>query len=332
MNYFPAVSSILSAAHLNRFLIDTYHLSGDTNCTIIKAGVNHTYAVTGSSGNYVFRVYCHSWRTEREIMEEIRLIEHLRVNNIPVSYAIADTGGNYIQQLQAIEGDRFGVLFSYAEGEKLFYSSGETHSRIGEIMGRIHNLTQGFKMDRVIYTPEILLDESFEQLKQFVPLDTDEMKFMLSAKEYLSGILGQVNMEQVRQGAVHLDIWFDNLNISKQGEVTIFDFDNCGNGWLCYDVGYYLMQLFTVETDPKEYEAKAACFLNGYESVAELSDEEKRIIPFLGTVIYFFYLGVQCERFDDWSNVFISETYLKRFIVARVKKYFDYTMEQLARP
>ncbi len=84
------------------------------------------------------------------------------------------------------------------------------------------------------------------------------------------------------------------------------------------------MQLQVLEPDLDEYNAKAAAFLNGYRSFAPISDEEERILPMLGVAMYFFYLGVQCYRFEDFSNMFISETYLKRYIALRVKKFFDF--------
>jgi hypothetical protein len=37
-----------------------------------------------------------------------------------------------------------------------------------------------------------------------------------------------------------------------------------------------------------------------------------------------FLLGVHLGRFEDYSNMFLNETYLKRYITQRVKKYFDY--------
>jgi hypothetical protein len=43
----------------------------------------------------------------------------------------------------------------------------------------------------------------------------------------------------------------------------------------------------------------------------------------LGVTLYFFYLGVQCQRYENWSNVFLNETHLKRFVNLLVKKYFD---------
>ena len=36
-----------------------------------------------------------------------------------------------------------------------------------------------------------------------------------------------LNEKHIRFGAVHLDVWFDNMHIDKEKEVTFFDFDHC---------------------------------------------------------------------------------------------------------
>ena len=128
----------------------------------------------------------------------------------------------------------------------------------------------------------------------------------------------------MRNGIVHLDIWFDNLNITKDKEVTLFDFDFCGNGWLCLDVAYYILQLHNIEKyDEKAYQPKIDSFLKGYETITKLSAEEKRLIPILGVSLYYFYLGVQCQRYENWSNSFLNAHYLKRFINGLVKRYYE---------
>jgi Ser/Thr protein kinase RdoA (MazF antagonist) len=154
--------------------------------------------------------------------------------------------------------------------------------------------------------------------------DTEEMNFMKSAQSYLFKEFKNVDTSKIRQGVVHLDIWFDNLNITNDNKVTIFDFDFCGNGWLCLDVAYYVLQLHNIEKyEAKDYQPKVDSFLKGYESITPLSTEEKRLIPILGVSLYFFYLGIQCQRYDNWSNSFLSENYLKRFINGLVKRYYD---------
>ncbi len=324
MNHFPVITSTLSEKHLALFLQEKYNLSADTTCQLIKTGINHVYLVTDGERKSVFRVYSLNWRSRQEISEEIRLLNLLNENQIPVSYPIADANGNYIHSLNAPEGERFGAMFSYARGEKVLNFSPALHEKIGEIMARFHQITHNFHLDRVTYTPEKVLLESPQHFFGFLPDDTPEVEFIRYAQKHLLELLKQVDETQVRKGVIHLDIWFDNLNILDEKNITLFDFDFCGNGWLCYDIGYYILQIYGTETDENEYKLKAESFLKGYESITPLTAEEKRILPILGECIYLFYLGVQCQRFSNWSNTFINEVYLKRFINLRIKRWFDY--------
>jgi len=323
MRPFPSISSILSASHLAIFLKDKYSLSASASCKLLKTGINHSYLVTDGADKFVFRVYSLNWRSETEINEEIRLLNLLRDGGVRVSYPLNDASGNYLQQLDAPEGKRFGLMFSFAEGDKFLNLSEEQHYNIGETMARIHRSTEGLQLQRVDYTPKTILQDPFIYLDNFLPAQSDEMAWMLSAQKYLLRELANADDTQMRKGVVHLDIWFDNMNITKDGVVTIFDFDFCGNGWLAYDIAYNILQIHSTEKDPAERERKKKSFLDGYESVIKISDEERRLLPALGVSLYFFYLGIQCQRFDNWSNVFLNETYLKRFISLLVKKYFE---------
>ncbi len=306
------------------FLQQQYALGGEITCRLIKAGVNHSYLIVVGSQQFVFRIYSLGWRTPAAIDEEIRLLAHIRQGGIPVSYALPDKAGQYRQAIDAPEGTRYGVLFSYADGQKLLTFPGDTHEQLGRIMARFHQLTEGFVLDRVTYTPDHLLVDSLEKVAPFLSADSPEMQFLRTAQAWLRTELTNADQTLLRRGAVHLDIWFDNLNIDASGNATLFDFDFCGNGPLVLDVGYYLMQLHSTETDVAEFRAKAARFLHGYESIQPLTDEEKRILPMMGISIFCFYLGVQCERFDNWSNVFLNELHLQRLISLRIKRWYDF--------
>ncbi len=324
MSMFPVSSSILSANHLNVFLQGKYNLARNATCSLIKAGINHSYLIHSGEKKYIFRVYSLNWRTDKEIIEEIRLTNLLKENNISVSFAIKDLTGNYIQSFSAPEGNRPGVMFSWAEGEKSLNFSSETHFKVGETMALIHKNTLNLKLNRETYTPQALLIDSFEILKQFLSVETAEMTFMGSVQKLLLEELAKADLTKLRHGAVLLDIWFDNLHLNAKDEITIFDFDFCGNGWLCLDIAYYLLQLFVLEPDKNEHRMKMESFLNGYESITKISMDEKRLLPTLGLSLHYFYLGIQCRRFENWSNVFINETYLKRYIEVRIKKYYEH--------
>ncbi len=324
MSHFPATKSILSAEHLARFLQEKYSLGSETKCRIIRSGINDNYIVTDGEKKFVFRVYSLDWRSEKEITEEIRLLAFLKGKNISVSYAIPDSGGRFLQTFDAFEGKRFGVLFSFAEGKKIPHFAPELHFKIGEVMANLHNVVVNKQIDRVTYTPEVLLVNSLKHVEELFPGVTDEMDFMRSAQAFLLKEFRKANISELRRGIVHIDIWFDNLNISDDGGVTLFDFDFCGNGWLAIDLACYLMELHFTEPVEAEYRTKAEGFLAGYESVTPLSSEEKRLLPHLGLCLYFFYLGVQCLRFDNYSNVFLSEANVKRYIIARVQRFWNF--------
>lgn len=324
MTNFPVTNSNLSATHLGLFLQEKYCLSKDTKCQLIKAGINDTYLITDNLDKFVFRVYSFNWRSRAEIEEEIKLLKQLKENTISISYPLSDKECNYIQTLNAPEGDRFAVLFTFALGEKQHLISKETHFEIGQLMARLHKITHNQKINRIDYTPEVILVDSLKKIATFLKSDTEEMSFMKTTQTYLAKEFENADISKIRQGIVHLDIWFDNLNITKENQVTIFDFDFCGNGWLCLDIAYYVLQLHNVEKyEAIDYQPKVKSFIQGYESVTAISAEEKRLIPMLGVSLYFFYLGVQCQRYDNWSNSFLSENYLKRYINGLVKRYCD---------
>ena len=323
MEKFPVTSSILSANHIGLLVAKKYGLIGDISCKLLKAGINHSYLIALAARKFIFRVYSLNWRSDLEINEEIRLLNLLRDVGVSVSFPLKDVDDQYLQYLDAPEGIRQGVLFSFAEGHKLFNFSADLHFKVGETMAKMHQATCNFNLERISYSPEVVLEDSLSRLLEFLPVDSAEIMWMRSAQKYLIEETNKADVSQLRSGSVHLDIWFDNMNITEDGEITIFDFDFCGNGWLSYDVAYYILQLHSTEKDVSQRDFKVEAFLSGYESVTKLTDEEKRMLPMLGVSLYFFYLGVQCQRYDNWSNVFLNEAHLKRYINLLVKTYFE---------
>lgn len=322
MTTFPVIASTLSEKDLGNFIIEKYNLNSNFECKLFRTGVNHTYFISNSNTKYVARVYYHNWRSKTEIKEELELLKILKNNNLSISFPISDKNDELIQEINAPEGIRYVVLFSFANGEKKRFMTNENCFDVGSLIAKIHNITANKKIDRVNYDSEILLKKSYNYLKPFFSEDLSEMKFLKEIGEKISKTFKESNLEDNQKGIVHLDIWYDNFSINTENEITIFDFDNCGNGILILDVGYFCKQLFFIEQDKNQYELKVKSFLEGYKEFRELSNEEINLIPETGASIFIFYLGVQAQRFD-WSNIFLTENYLKMF-VGRIKDWVDY--------
>ncbi len=322
MRTIPVTASTLSEKYLGDFIKEKYGLDNTFECKLFRTGLNHTYFISNEITKFVVRVYCHNWRSKNEIQEELKLLKLLKNNNISVSFPIYDKEDNLIQSIKAPEGLRHIVVFSFAKGQKLRSMSNDTCSEIGSIMARIHTLTENSSIDRLTYNHDILLNESYNHLISFFSENLDEMKYLKKIGNQISKSFQEISILNFQKGIVHLDIWYDNLSVSDANEITIFDFDNCGNGHFILDISYFCKQLFFIESNKEEYESKVKSFLNGYQSIKHISDTEIKFIPEAGASIFVFYLGVQAQRFD-WSNIFLSESYLKIF-VGRIKTWLDY--------
>jgi Ser/Thr protein kinase RdoA (MazF antagonist) len=320
---FTVTNSTLSANELGELIKKKYALSEYTECKLFRTGMNHVYMVTDVNEKYVFRVYTFNWRTKIEIIEELRLLIHLKDNETPVSFPIADNSDEYIQELNAPEGKRFGVLFSFAEGSKSAKFTPETSYFIGQALAKVHKSTENFELNRITYNNKVLLTDSIKRTREFFKKETAETEFLESIAIFLENEFNNVENEKVRYGAVHLDVWFDNMHFNEENKVTLFDFDFCGNGWLCLDISYFLFQLFTTNLNENDYKVKAEYFLNGYETITKISEEERRILPFVCLAIMTYYISIQCDRYDNWTNIFLNEDHLKRF-VGNLKRWIIY--------
>ncbi|GAL60660.1 phosphotransferase [Algibacter lectus] len=318
MNTFPVTTSTLSAKALGEFAKEQYGLDTSYVCTLFRTGMNHTYFISNGKTKYVLRVYCYNWRSETEISEELTLLNKLKSNGLGVSVPVLDKNQTYIQTVKAPEGIRYAVLFSFAEGDKIRFLNTDMCYAIGELMGEIHHASQDQIIERITYNKKSLLELPYQKLKSYFSEALPEMEFVKS----IEGFFEDAEFENTRKGVVHLDIWYDNMSIANQTEITIFDFDFCGNGSQILDIGYFCKQLFHIEIDKKEYEAKKESFLKGYQSVNTIPEKELQLLPKAGLAVFVFYLGVQAQRFD-WSNIFLTENYLKMF-VGRFRSWSDY--------
>ncbi|CAI8798379.1 phosphotransferase [Chryseobacterium sp. IT-36CA2] len=285
--------------------------------------MNHLYIVHDGENKYVFRVYTHHWRTQLEIEEELRLLNLLKKADRQVAFPIADQSNKFIQEIEAPEGKRFGVLFSFAKGIKTAKFSPETSFLIGQALAKVHQSTENVELMRMSYNAQNLLKNPVAKTKEFYSKNTSEIEFLESLSAFLTLKMENIDQQNMRSGAVHLDVWFDNLHIDNEKEITFFDFDFCGNGYLCFDISYFLFQLLATNLNEEEYQAKAESFIKGYETITKINDEEKKFLPFACLAIMTYYISVQCDRFEYWTNIFLNEDHLKR-MVGNLKRWMAY--------
>ncbi|MEM6380374.1 MAG: phosphotransferase, partial [Bacteroidota bacterium] len=242
MPIFPSSSSILSAVHLASWLNETYHFAQEAKCTLIRAGINHHYLVETVSEKYILRVYFYQWRSLNQIQEELDFILSLQQLGQAVAHPIANRNNQYLNTLNAIEGERFAVLFSFALGDYLPNPAPEICFQIGKRMANFHKVSKNqFFKYRKTYGIEALSGWALGEITQRFTKDFQPVQILQKMHQAIESAFNNIDVTTLAQGKIHLDIWYDNMRITADHKITLYDFDNCGNGWFLLDLAYTCM-------------------------------------------------------------------------------------------
>lgn len=311
----PAYSSIICPTFLASLVKENYFPSKTITCQILKTGINHTYLITYDQQKYILRIYFKNWRTEDEINEELNLIDYLKQNGLTVSYGIPNLYNKKIVPIESVEGRRYAVLFSFADGETIRIPSEKVFYNTGVYLGQMHKLLINKECERITYTTKNLVQEPLELAKQFFEEDDCELHYFEKSLAIINQKFKGIDTDNtIKKGIVHLDIWYENFKVVEDNTITLFDFDNVGNGWLFLDVAYFLMINYRNEPDKNIFKQKEVLFLEGYQSIIPLSSQEKALIPYGGLAIWFHYTGIHIKRFNDFSNQFFSKEFFKYWV------------------
>jgi len=325
MNIFPAQYSTLSSAALKDSLEKSYLFKGMT-CRLLIRNVSDTYILENSSSKYIFKIYRDAHRKLEEIKGEVELLNILARKGAKVSYPIKDRNGEQIQMFNAAEGIRYGVLFTYARGRVVNDMNAEQLDTLGREMAVIHNITsaidlkyhrKGYSIDTTITQPLKTIKPAFNELEP-------EYAYLINTADKVIAKLGQFNLSGFSYGYCHYDFLPKNFHFSEDGDITFFDFDFAGKGYLANDITTFYIHYFLEVNFNKITQGGADnafnVFLESYRKVRPLADDEIKAIPYLGFAFWVFYLGFQYENFDDWSNIFFGNKFLKDR-VALIKKW-----------
>ncbi len=321
MNLFPTQYSTLSASALNERIQEAYKIENTTTRLLLR-GVSDTYLVTDGSPKYIFKVYRVRHRSFDEIQGEVELLNILKTNNAKISFPISDAEGNYIQKFNAGEGTRYGVLFSYAEG-KASNNLTENQIRIvGHEMAYNHNITSTIELNHTrpeyntfstIHKPLEILKSAFTEFNfesgyQYLQLISEK-----TIKKFKS-----LDSNSFSYGYCHYDYLPKNFHFTEKDEFTLFDFDFAGKGYLVNDLMsfqvHYFFQILYGGMSKEDSDNCMEIFINAYQERRDLSSEELEAIPYLGVMFWIYYLAIQYNGYDDFSNNYFNLTYLKKWV------------------
>lgn len=321
INLFPTQYSTLSCHALNNRINEAYNID-DTKTKFLLRGVSDTYIVSNSIPKYVFKVYRNSHRSLDEILGEVELLNVLIKNGAKVSFPISDAAGNYIQKFNTGEGPRYGILFSYAQGKASNDLTENQIKIVGHEMAFNHNITSTIKLNHE--RPEYNLSTTIHQPLEILQSAFNEFNYE-AGYEYLQLIaektikaFNTIESGNFSYGYCHYDYLPKNFHFTSSDVFTLFDFDFAGKGFLVNDLMsfqvHYFFQILYGGMSQEDSDQSMKVFFKAYREVRDISDEEIRAIPMLGNMFWMYYLAIQYRGYDDFSNNYFNQTYLKKWV------------------
>jgi Ser/Thr protein kinase RdoA (MazF antagonist) len=328
MDIFPAQYSTLSSIALNGFLSDRYGFR-DMSCRLLIRNVSDTYLLENSTDKYIFKIYRDVHRKLDEIKGEAELLTILADKGAKVSYPVKDIRGDIIQAFNAAEGTRYGVLFTYARGKVVNAMNSEQLALLGREMAIIHNITANIELrhKRIVFDVDTTITEPVKTIKSAFDELPDEYAYLVDTAKAVIEKLGQFDYSNFSYGYCHYDFLPKNFHFDEDDNITFFDFDFAGKGYLANDITvlyiHYFLEASSGKITREEADSAFAVFVENYRKVRALHYDELKAIPYLGFAFWVFYLGFQYDNFDDWSSIFFGPKFLKDR-VALIKRWVEW--------
>jgi len=149
--------------------------------------------------------------------------------------------------------------------------------RYGRLIGRMHALSKAYKPpDPALRRPDwddpLMLDT-----ERWLPLSEAAA---LEKFQTLMDYLQSLPKEQDGYGLVHQDAHGGNFFVDDEGNITLFDFDDCVYSWYVYDVAMVLFYAVTNRPDANEFAPLfMEPFMRGYRQENNLDPTWLREIP-----------------------------------------------------
>ena len=316
--HFPVIASVLSPERLVTSVLGRYELGGPVRCRFFRRGVNDTYEVWAGKTPYFLRVFCHAWRTRREIEGELEVLEHLREDGVGVSHALRRRDGRYLTRVRAPEGARWAVLFTAAAGTPPQMDLARSAS-YGKLVAQVHA-----SLDRMQERPgrfqldlDHLVVSPLNQIAKHRGSQGKDMDYL----ESLGGLLAEridalLPREAPLYGGCHGDHHGGNVHMDGSGRLTLFDFDCGGYGWRSYDVAVFLWHLSLRYGINGTGRAKATrrwnAFLTGYGDVRELSPNEVEATRLFVPARHIWLMGLHVGGAERFGHSFVGNAYFDR--------------------
>jgi Ser/Thr protein kinase RdoA (MazF antagonist) len=254
------------------------------NVRLLDGFESFIYEYEKGGQSYVLRVSHSLHRTSDLTQGELEWVNYLVAGGVPAARAVPSERGNWVEPIPVEDGSHFtAVSFEWARGNhptRADWNSGLA-VKLGQIVGRMHALTKHFEPSDIRFRrPEWHEDYPADWAERYLP--SSETQVITKFNELL-GYLYTLPKDKDSYGLIHVDVHGGNFFV-ENGEITLFDFDDCQYAWFVYDIAMALFYAISHNCVSQEDIAWASSFFEqfmaGYRRENAIAPEWLRQIPY----------------------------------------------------
>lgn len=323
---FPVIQSLLSPQALMTEVLSDYDIGQPVDCKLLSHNLNDTYLVSTRDRRYILRVSQaprpggRTWRSSSDILYELDLLLHLNHKEVPVSTPLVRKDGTFLRVLQAPEGPRPVVLFTYASGDPI--TPPKQHPALSRLYGcavaEIHTAASDFVSPHSRFQLDLafLLDTSLQTIQPVLAQRANDWNYLLHLADTLKERITSLPAQSLDYGVCHGDAQGGNAHLSKEKRLTFFDFDVCGQGWRAYDLAVFYWGAALGKSrlgwNDEQVEQVWRAYLEGYLERRSLSNIDLQAIPLFVAVRHFWFLGLNTANWDYWGWSAVDDRFFDR--------------------
>jgi len=223
------------------------------------------YEFDRPDGEFILRIG-HSFRRTPELIHgEVDWLNYLADGGAGVARAVHSARGELVELIPDDLGEHFlATAFvkargSLPEGER--WNEG-LFERWGQLIGRMHRLSKDYTPKKPAWRRPEWDGETNMEVMQFLPPEATEIRAHFKV---LMAHLQSLPKDRDSYGLVHQDAHAQNYFVDEEGNITLFDFDDCVYGHYIYDIAMVIFYAVMSNFEPR---TPAFCipFLRGYRT------------------------------------------------------------------
>ncbi len=297
----------------------------------INHGENTTFKVTDAKhGQYLMRICRNDYHTDLAIKEELKWLNKLSQNsNFQIPIPVVSIKNNFIERVctEQIPEGRNVCIFKWTDGKFIRKSFKDNQFiELGRFIAQLHNASQKHLVKyRRYWTSDGLLGTKpkFGSVDNLENISSQQQHLISSGRKFVYKRLKKYeNKFPKRLGLIHADLHFGNLIFNNKG-IAAIDFDDCGFGFLIYDLAIPIISMsFNKHITKVQQMHFRSKLLEGYSQLREFDKHDQIILDDLIMARHLVMLGWLNSRSDNPK----LKLYLKKSVpqvVKKIKQYFN---------